>query len=57
MFLLGFRRKKYFFYSVDALLGFYWNINMPTKGMAPVVLKRWILEVINANKGLKLKIY
>ena len=57
MFLLGFRRKKYSFYSVNALFGLYWNINVFIRVTALVVLKKWILEVININRGLKLKVY
>ena len=57
MSLLGFGGKKYFFYGVNALFGFYWNINVLTRVIASVVLKKWILEVININKGLKPKVY
>ena len=57
MSLLGFRGKKYSLYGVNTLSGFYWNINIPTKVTTPVVLKKWILEIINTNRELKPKVY
>ena len=57
MSLLGFKKKKYSLYNINTLLGFYKTLTVPTKETALAALKKIDLEVINTNKGLKLKIY